>query len=445
MSELAEGAIELLLGLPASTVYLLVAALCWAEAAFFLGFITPGELAVATGGILASRGQVSLSLLIPVVVLGTVAGNSTGYWLGRRWGVGVLEWPPLQKTFGPALERARSFMARRGEWAIVLGRVATPTRIAVPFLVGAAGVRYRRFLLFDLPTTVVWAIAWTTLGYLLGESWERIQEVAGAAAVLVLILFVTALVLRWLAARIASNRERVVAALGFVLKVTGTRTLARRLAPAFAWLGRRFDPGLLHGLGLTFGFLALVAAGAIFGWVVGQTRAVAGLALIDFPVLEWMVATRTDEAVALSRSILTAFRWPGAVLLALPLALAAALWGGLPAGKRMLIGLVGAGFGAWFLDIHVLEGVVPRAEFPSVPTTVAAALLVHATATAARRSGWGPAVGTAAAGVFVVFTVALGTLVAGWAAPSGMALGAALGIGWAAAVELPRTVAGVEL
>jgi len=440
MSELAEGAIELLLTLPASSVYALVAILCWAEAAFFLGFITPGEIAVATGGILASRGQVSFSVLLLIVTVATVAGNSTGYWLGRRWGTEALEWRPLQRAFGTSIGKAQGFMERRGEWAIVLGRVATPTRIVVPFLAGASRVSYRRFILFDAPTTVVWALVWTVLGFVLGESWELIEEIAGTAAILVLILFVTALVIRWVASRIAANQSRVQAAFLFVLTVTGTRGLARRLSPGFMWLARRFDPGPAEGLSLTVAFLALVGAVGSVGLVLSQTRAVAGLALLDFPVLEWMVATRTDEAVDIARTVIGAFRWPGMLLLAVPLSALVTWRVGVAAGARVLLGLVGAGGGAYFLDIFVLEGVVPGAEFPSVPVAVAAAILAHTTVIAARSWGWGPSVAIGGFGVFVVFTVALGTVVAGWAAPSGIALGFALGLGWATAVELPRTV-----
>lgn len=50
MGELVERFIEALFGLRAGTVYVLIGVLCWAEAAFFLGFVTPGEIAVVTGG-----------------------------------------------------------------------------------------------------------------------------------------------------------------------------------------------------------------------------------------------------------------------------------------------------------------------------------------------------------------------------------------------------------
>jgi membrane protein DedA with SNARE-associated domain len=442
MGDLPERVIDALLGLPPATVYALIGALCWAEAAFFLGFVTPGELAVAAGGILASRGRVLFGWLVLVVVVGTLLGNSTGYYLGRRWGEGMLAWGPLQRFFGSPIGKAQAFMKRRGEWAIVLGRLTTPTRIAVPFLAGASRMPYRRFVTFDVPATILWAVAWTTLGFVLGESWELLQDVAGTAALLVLILFVSALVIRWVATRIARNQQRIQWAFQRFLVRTGTQGLARRLAPTFGWLGRRLDPRLARGLSLTVAFFTLLIAVGAVGLVMSQTQAVRGLALIDFPVLEWMGSVRTPEAVAFSRTVLEAFRWPGVVFLGLPAAGLVAWWVGWAPAFRVALGIIGAGGGTFFLDRMVLEGIVPRAEYPSVPVAVAAAFLVHGTAIVARRSGWGPAVSTAGIGTFVVFAVALGALVAGWAAPSGIALGFAMGLGWAAALEIPRAVLG---
>lgn len=448
MAELTEALLDALFGLPAGVIYLLVALLCWAEAAFFLGFVTPGELAVATAGVLASRGQVGFLALVTVVVGATLAGNATGFFLGRRWGPGILRWRPLRRVFGPSVARARVFMRRRGEWAIVLGRVATPTRIVVPFLAGASGLSYRRFLTFDLPATLLWAFVWAGLGYVLGESWDVVQAVAGRAAMFVLLLFVVALIIRWVAAKVAANRRRVLAVGRLVLRATGTVGLARRLAPVFGWMGRRLDPRLAQGLSLTVAFLVLLGAVGSVGLVLSQTRAVQGLALLDFPTLEWVVANRTDEAVRLARGVLAFFRWPGVVWVSVPLAALAGVVAGWQAGfrvglgaaLRVGLGIVGAGAGAHALDRLVLEGIVPRAEFPSVPVTVMAALLVHGTAVAARRWGWVPGVSAAGVGTFLLCAVALGTMVAGWAAPSGIALGVALGLGWATLLELPRTL-----
>ncbi|MBL37206.1 MAG: hypothetical protein CMP07_02235 [Xanthomonadales bacterium] len=427
-----------LLELSPFTIYLLLGLLCWSEGAFFLGFVTPGELAVVTAGILASRGHLEMEILLGVVALATVAGNATGFYVGRRWGDRVLEWAPLERFLGPAIRKTRDFMYRRGEWAIVLSRVSTPTRIVVPFLAGASNVRYRRFVLFDVPASLVWALVYATLGYFLGASWDVIQEVSGTAALLVLILFLLAVFIRWLAARIAANRRRVEALFRLALRLTGTQGIARALAPGFRWLVRRLDPRVARGLSLTLAFFALLGAIGGIGVVFSHTRAVDGLALIDFPVLEWMGETRTDEAVSIARGGLLAFHWPGVVGLALPLMILALWWVGWVAAVRIGVGVVGAAAGAYFLDRFILEGHVPNAEFPSVPVAVAAALLVNATATVARKLDWTGAVACAATGTFLLCTVALGTLVAGWAAPSGIALGLALGMAWATALELPE-------
>ncbi|RFF27278.1 MULTISPECIES: DedA family protein [unclassified Wenzhouxiangella] len=318
-----------LLELSPFTIYLLIGLFCWSEGAFFLGFVTPGELAVVVGGILASRGHLEMDVLLGVVVSATIAGNATGFYVGRRWGTGMLEWAPLQRFFGPSIR--------------------------------------------------------------------------------------------------------------LTLRVTGTQGIARTLAPGVRWLNRRFDPRLAQGLSLTLGFFALMGAIGGAGLVFSQTQAVEGLALIDFPVLEWMGKTRTDEAVSIACGGLLAFHWPGVFEVAVPL-MAFAWWRvGWFAAIRIGVGVVGAAGGAYFLDRFVLEGHVPGAEFPSVPVAVAAVLLVHTTALTARMLDWGGAVACAAIGTFVLCTVALGTVVAGWAAPSGIALGLALGMAWATTLELPGT------
>ena len=59
MERLLQQALAFDFGLECPAVYGLVAFFSWAEAAFFLGLVTPGELAIATGGMLAHRGRVT--------------------------------------------------------------------------------------------------------------------------------------------------------------------------------------------------------------------------------------------------------------------------------------------------------------------------------------------------------------------------------------------------
>src|SRR3954451_1845869 len=81
---------DVIQGLPAPLIYGVVAALVFAEAALFFGFVFPGETAIIVGGVLASQGRVSLPLLLVVVVVAAIAGDSVGYEIGRRFGPRLL-------------------------------------------------------------------------------------------------------------------------------------------------------------------------------------------------------------------------------------------------------------------------------------------------------------------------------------------------------------------
>lgn len=440
MEDLARQAVELVLGLRGPLVWAAVGFFTWAEAAFFLGLVTPGELAMAVGGVLASRGQVGLGGVAAAAAAGTALGNLTGYWLGRRWGVHVLGWGPLRRVAGGSVEGARDFFLRRGEWAIVLGKFVSYVRVFVPFLAGASGLSLRRFLAYDLPSGTAWSVAWVLAGVALGESWRVLQEAAGPAAFLVLALFLLALAIRWAAVRVARRRERVEAAVRWLLARPPLPRIRRASGALVRWLRARFDPRLARGLNLTLGFLALLLGAGAVGLVLNQVEHVRGIARLDFPALEWAAATRTEAAVEVARRGLGPFRAPGFVVPAL-LLVSWSWWKlGWRAAARAAAGVLGSGVGAELLDGHVLHGVVPRAGFPSVAVAVAAALLVHGTAAAGSRLAWRGTVAASAVGVFLASTVALAALVAGWAAPSGIVLGFGLGLAWSTSVELSARV-----
>ena len=436
MEQITRQIVELVLGLRGPLAYGLLAFLTWAEAAFFLGLVTPGELAIAVAGMLASRGRLAVGAVAVVAAAGTVLGNVTGYWLGRRWGPRMRQSALFQRFLGRSLTRARAYFRKRGDRAVVVGAFVSYVRIFVPFVAGVSGMSFRRFLAYGVPATAVWATAWTIGGYALGESWRALREAAGAASFLVLGLFLLALAIRWAARRIARRRDRVEALTDRLAGLAPVRWVRRGLRARLRWLDRRFGPGIARSLRLGLGFVILLVGAAAVGLVLVQVQHVRGIALIDFPVLDWMAATRTEVAVRVARIGLQAFLLPGFLVLTFLVAAAVWRWAGWSAAARATAGLLGGGLGAHFLDHYALHAVVPRTQFPSVPVAVAAALMVHVSALVGGRQRWSRAVATAGAGLFLTCTVALAALVAGWAAPSGIVLGFGLGLVWSMSLEL---------
>lgn len=183
-----------ILGVPPTLAYALVALLVFAEDALFIGFVIPGETAAVLGGVLASRGQVQLELMMGVVVLAAVVGDTVGYEVGRRFGTKPLESRMFNRHRGK-LDKAQDFLRRRGGSAVFLGRFIAFFRAVMPALAGVSRMQYPRFLAFNAAGGLTWGVGFVLLGYLAGNSYEVVAKTVGRdVAAAVLLIAVAALV-----------------------------------------------------------------------------------------------------------------------------------------------------------------------------------------------------------------------------------------------------------
>jgi membrane-associated protein len=178
------GFLDRLIGLPAEWVYLIVAALVFAEDALFVGFLIPGETAAIIGGVTASAHHTNLAAMISIVVVAAIVGDTVGYAIGRRYGVRVLEIGPLARR-RERVDRARNFLARRGGPAVFLARFVAFLRAIVPFLAGTSHMHYRVFLIFNAAGGIAWGVAVVVLGYLAGLSYQMVAKTFGEITAIV--------------------------------------------------------------------------------------------------------------------------------------------------------------------------------------------------------------------------------------------------------------------
>lgn len=442
MDQFVEQIVDAVLGLRGTWSYVVIGTLAFGEAAAFLGLVTPGEVAMVLGGVIASEGRASLPVMAGVAAAGAVVGDSVGYWLGRRFGSRLTEWAPVARRFRRHISRTRSFFQAKGGRAVAIGRWASVAKAFVPFVAGAADMPYGRFLLFSVPSAALWAVTFVLLGFLAGRSWDLVRSYAGQAAFVLLLVIVFGLVLRWAARRVIADPERLRAAAARVGRARPVRWVNGRYASQLRWLGRRFDPSIVHGLGLTIGLTVLVTALVAAGYIFNDVRVIADLSLLDVPTQVLFARLRTAESLLAARWTLWLFTWP-AVLLPAGLAVCYVWWRlDLRGAVRTALGVLGAALTGWLVDTLVTERLAGT-QFPSVPVVVAAALTVHLTATVGSRS-WARAVRTAAAGAFLTGLVAVASFLTQRATLTGVAFGAALGVAWATATEVqarmpPRT------
>jgi membrane-associated protein len=156
-------------GVPSWVLYLTVFLLPFLEASVFLGFVFPGETALVFGGVLASQGQVSLTTVLVLAVVGAISGDAVGYAVGRRFGAGLQSSRLGQRIGDERWRTTEAFLHRRGGTAVFFGRWTALLRAMVPGAAGMAKMPYRTFAFYNALGGGVWAIACVYGGYLVGD------------------------------------------------------------------------------------------------------------------------------------------------------------------------------------------------------------------------------------------------------------------------------------
>ena len=201
------GLLDRLLNIHGPLVYLLVGLLVFVEDALFVGFVVPGETAAVLGGVAASLGHVELWLMVPLVVLAAILGDTVGYEVGRRFGPRILSMRALQKR-GGRLEDAQDFLRRRGGSAVFLGRFVAFFRAVMPALAGTSHMPYPKFLAYNAAGGLVWGAGFVLLGYLAGNSYAAIAQTVGRWAALIVVTIVIAAVLIWRVRKHRTEKRR---------------------------------------------------------------------------------------------------------------------------------------------------------------------------------------------------------------------------------------------
>jgi len=155
--------------------YLLLFCIIFLETGLVIMPFLPGDSLLFVSGAAAAGGIMNIEILIPVIILAAVIGDTVNYWMGKYLGLHVFQkrFPNFIKK--EYIDRTYSFYEKYGGATVFVARFVPLVRTFAPFLAGVGTMKYRRFLLYN----VLGAISWTLLivlgGYYLG-TFSIVQE-----------------------------------------------------------------------------------------------------------------------------------------------------------------------------------------------------------------------------------------------------------------------------
>jgi membrane protein DedA with SNARE-associated domain/membrane-associated phospholipid phosphatase len=251
--------------------YLLVGFMAFAETGAFIGLVAPGEFTVILGGVVAGQGVINIWVLIAIVWVCTLTGDSLSFFLGRRLGRRFLvRHGPKFRLTPERLKQVDAHFERRGGATVLVGRFIGFVRPIAPFVAGSSGMQYRRFLPYSVLGTGLWGPGFCVLGYVFWQSFDQVTKIAGRATLIFGVVVAVVLGIRWARKKLRDpeQRERLVAWIDRqpVLRQIAAvvRPAWRVAAPRVRFVWHRLTPG---ALGLEFTTALAITAVAIYAFV----------------------------------------------------------------------------------------------------------------------------------------------------------------------------------
>ncbi|MES3005828.1 MAG: DedA family protein [Patescibacteria group bacterium] len=163
-------------------------AVIFAESGLFFGFFLPGDSLLFTAGFLAPTLGVNIWLLSIGAMVMAIAGDSVGYYFGKKVGPALFKREDSFLFHKKHLLKAEDFFEKHGPRSIVLARFIPVVRTFTPIIAGAGKMNYRVFLTYNIIGGSLWGGGLTLLGYFLGSFIPNIDQYLIPVVILIIII-----------------------------------------------------------------------------------------------------------------------------------------------------------------------------------------------------------------------------------------------------------------
>lgn len=187
--------------------YLGLFVIVFSETGLLVGFFLPGDSLLVTAGLFAAQGRLEITILVPLLCLAAILGNSSGYLIGRKAGQALYNRPQSRWFRRDHLIKTHEFYEKYGGITIVLAQFMPFARTFAPVVAGVAEMKYRRFASFNVGGAILWISSMTLLGYFLGRSIPGIEKRIEYVIAIVIFISILPLLYRYVRHRMAVHRE----------------------------------------------------------------------------------------------------------------------------------------------------------------------------------------------------------------------------------------------
>jgi len=128
----------------------------------------PGDSLLFAAGTFAALGALDLWIVVLLLILAAIAGDTVNYWIGAYIGPRAFRGDIrfLRKEY---LDRTHAFYEKHGGKTIIMARFVPIIRTFAPFVAGVGAMSYPRFIIYNVVGAMLWVGLFVLGGYFFGN------------------------------------------------------------------------------------------------------------------------------------------------------------------------------------------------------------------------------------------------------------------------------------
>lgn len=158
-----------LVGSYGTLTYAILFLVVFAETGFVVTPFLPGDSLLFAAGAIAALGSLNIGLVVLLLIIAAIAGDTVNYWIGHFFGRKIVDNPKITFINQEHIDKTEQFFKKHGAKTIILARFVPIVRTFAPFVAGVGMMHYSTFILYNVIGGVAWVVIFSLLGYFFGN------------------------------------------------------------------------------------------------------------------------------------------------------------------------------------------------------------------------------------------------------------------------------------
>jgi membrane-associated protein len=148
--------------------YLILFLIIYCETGFVVTPFLPGDSLLFAAGAIAATGALNIWIVILLLCIAAILGDSTNYGIGKYFGQKAFEskYRFFKKEY---LIKTQAFYERHGGKTILIARFIPIIRTFAPFIAGIGRMHYGTFIFYNIAGGIFWVTVCSIGGYFFGN------------------------------------------------------------------------------------------------------------------------------------------------------------------------------------------------------------------------------------------------------------------------------------